>query len=113
MSMKFFKQFASPDGIYIKFRVQVFMLKETSEYLGRKTPQLPENYYWQYSCGCEHFQHEFPLDPTTLANWRKRLGPKGVGKGRKSTSFFAAISVRISTVSTAASTFAKCSPGLL
>jgi len=35
-----------------------------------------ENPYWQYFCGFEYFLHEFPLDPTTLVKWRKRVGPK-------------------------------------
>lgn len=39
-----------------------------------------ENPYWQYFCGFEFFQHEFPLDPTTLVKWRKRIGPKGMEK---------------------------------
>jgi len=42
--------------------------------------QFLENPYWQYVCGCEYFQHEFPLDPTTLVKWRKRIGPKGMEK---------------------------------
>ncbi len=33
-----------------------------------------ENPYWQNFCGFEYFQHEFPLDPTTLVKWRKRVG---------------------------------------
>ena len=39
-----------------------------------------ENPYWQYFCGYEHFQHEFPLEPTTLVKWRKRIGEEGVEK---------------------------------
>jgi len=39
-----------------------------------------ENPYWQYFCGCEYSQHEFPLDPTSLVKWRKRIGPKGMEK---------------------------------
>jgi IS5 family transposase len=39
-----------------------------------------ENPYWQYFCGFEYFQHKFPLDPTTLVKWRKRIGPKGMEK---------------------------------
>ncbi len=38
--------------------------------------RLLENPYWQYFCGFEYFQHDFPLDPTTLVKWRKRVGPK-------------------------------------
>lgn len=37
-----------------------------------------ENPYWQYFCGYEYFQHEFPLDPTSLVKWRKRIGPDGL-----------------------------------
>jgi IS5 family transposase len=33
-----------------------------------------ENPYWQYFCGFQYFQHEFPLDPTSLVKWRKRIG---------------------------------------
>jgi len=33
-----------------------------------------ENPYWQYFCGFEHFQHTFPLDPSSLSRWRKRIG---------------------------------------
>jgi len=39
-----------------------------------------ENPYWQYFCGFEYFQHEFPLDPTTLVKWRRRVGPRGLEK---------------------------------
>lgn len=35
-----------------------------------------ENPYWQYFCGYEYFQHEFPCDPTSLGKWRKRVGPE-------------------------------------
>ncbi len=42
--------------------------------------QFLENPYWQYFCGCEYFQHEFPLNPTSLVKWRKRIGPKGMEK---------------------------------
>lgn len=33
-----------------------------------------ENPYWQYFCGYEYFQHEFPLDPSLLVKWRQRVG---------------------------------------
>ena len=37
-----------------------------------------ENPYWQYFCGYEHFQHDFPLDPSSLVRWRKRIGEEGI-----------------------------------
>jgi len=36
-----------------------------------------ENPYWQYFCGFDFFQHEFPLDPTSLVKWRQRVGNGG------------------------------------
>jgi len=39
-----------------------------------------ENPYWQYFCGFEYFQHEFPLEPTSLVKWRQRIGEKGIEK---------------------------------
>ena len=39
-----------------------------------------ENPYWQYVCGYEFFQHRFPIDPSTMTRWRKRIGPEGMEK---------------------------------
>ena len=33
-----------------------------------------ENPYWQFFCGYEFLQHEFPLHPTSLVRWRERMG---------------------------------------
>jgi IS5 family transposase len=32
-----------------------------------------ENPYWQYFCGEQYMQHKFPIDPSSLSKWRKRL----------------------------------------
>lgn len=37
-----------------------------------------ENPYWQHFCGETHFQHEPPIDPSSLTRWRKRIGENGV-----------------------------------
>lgn len=37
-----------------------------------------ENSYWQWFCGEQYFQHKFPLDPSVLSKWRKRLGPEAL-----------------------------------
>lgn len=37
-----------------------------------------ENPYWQYFCGMQYFQHKPPIEASTLSNWRKRIGSKGV-----------------------------------
>jgi len=39
-----------------------------------------ENPYWQYFCGFEFFQHQLPIDPSTMTRWRKRIGPEGMEK---------------------------------
>ena len=44
-----------------------------------------ENPYWQYFCGYEYFQHEFPCDPSSLVKWRKRVGPEGMEQLLKET----------------------------
>jgi IS5 family transposase len=35
-----------------------------------------ENPYWQYFCGYQHMQHEFPIHPTSMVKWRGRVGSK-------------------------------------
>ncbi|HKI61097.1 MAG TPA: IS5 family transposase [Mariprofundaceae bacterium] len=37
-----------------------------------------ENPYWQYFCGETYFQHELPLNPSSLTRWRQRLGESGM-----------------------------------
>ena len=33
-----------------------------------------ENVYWQYFCGFEYMQHDFPIHPTSMTKWRQRAG---------------------------------------
>jgi len=40
--------------------------------------RLLENPYWQYFCGFKRFQHELPIDPSSITRWRKRLGPEKI-----------------------------------
>ena len=40
--------------------------------------QCVENPYWQYFCGAEYFEHKSPLDPSSMTNWRKRIGEPGI-----------------------------------
>jgi len=37
-----------------------------------------ERFIGQYFCGYEYFQHEFPIDPSNMSRWRKRVGKKGI-----------------------------------
>ena len=36
-----------------------------------------ENPYWQYLCGETYFQHEAPIDPSSLTRFRQRIGECG------------------------------------
>lgn len=37
-----------------------------------------ENPYWQLFCGETWFQHQPPIDPSSLTRWRKRIGEEGL-----------------------------------
>lgn len=37
--------------------------------------QFRQNPYWQYFCGLEFFEHELPLDRSSMTRWRNRIGP--------------------------------------
>ncbi len=39
-----------------------------------------ENPYWQFFCGFDYLQWEFPIDPSSLSKWRKRIGETGLLK---------------------------------
>lgn len=39
-----------------------------------------ENPYWQYFCGCDHLQWDYPIHPSSLSRWRFRLGEDGMKK---------------------------------
>jgi len=34
--------------------------------------------YYQHFCGCVHFEHQLPIDPSSLVRWRKRVGEEGL-----------------------------------
>jgi IS5 family transposase len=36
-----------------------------------------ENPYWQQFSGMSHFQHQMPINPSSMTRWRKRLGDAG------------------------------------
>ncbi len=37
-----------------------------------------ENPYWQLFCGETWFQHQPPIDPSSLTRWRQRIGAQGM-----------------------------------
>ena len=44
-----------------------------------------ENPYWQYLSGMKYFEHKVPIDPSSMSNWRKRIGIEGVEELLKET----------------------------
>ena len=68
-------------GKSIRLLVGLHYLKYTySESDESVVERFLENPYWQYFCGFEYFQHEFPIDPSSLTRWRKRIGAEGMEK---------------------------------
>src|SRR3989339_1980703 len=68
-------------GLPIRLMVGLHYLKYTyNESDESVVERFLENPYWQYFCGLEYFQHEFPLDPTSLVKWRNRIGDTGMEK---------------------------------
>jgi IS5 family transposase len=44
-----------------------------------------ENPYWQYFSGMKWFEHELPIDPSSMTRWRKRIGEAGAEELLKET----------------------------
>ncbi|MBW1676946.1 MAG: IS5 family transposase [Deltaproteobacteria bacterium] len=44
-----------------------------------------ENPYWQYFSGMKYFEHRFPIDPSSMTRWRKRIGQAGAEELLKET----------------------------
>ncbi len=42
--------------------------------------QWLENPYWQYFCGNEYFEHDFPIDASSMTRWRQRVSEAGMEK---------------------------------
>ena len=74
---EFGKLFPSPRGcpaIPTRLIVGLFFLKATHKVSDENIPnRWIENPYWQYFCGEQYMQHKFPIDPSSLSKWRKRL----------------------------------------
>lgn len=70
----------------IRLVAGIFMLQHMS---GLSDEQVMigwvQNPYWQYFCGYDYMQWTFPLDPSSLSRWRKRLGKEGLEKILKAT----------------------------
>lgn len=78
---QFAKYFPSPTGcpaIATRLIVGLMYLKHAFN-LSIETliERWIENPYWQHFCGEQYLRHEFPIDPTSMTRWRKRIGEEG------------------------------------
>ena len=68
-------------GNPIRLMVGLHYLKHTFNESDESVLQrFLENPYWQYFCGYQYFQHELPINSSSLTRFRKRLGPGGFEK---------------------------------
>jgi IS5 family transposase len=74
-----YAKFYCPDngapGLPTRLMVGLYYLKYTFNLSDEELlMRWIENPYWQYFCGEEYFQTEFPCDDTSLGVWRRRIG---------------------------------------
>ena len=68
-------------GLPIRLMVGLHYLKHAFDESDESVVErFVENPYWQYFCGFEYFQHQLPLDDTSLVKFRNRIGAKGMEK---------------------------------
>jgi len=68
-------------GIPIRTMAGLVLLQHTFKFSDEEVvARWIENPYWQFVCGEEFFQHRFPVNPSQLSRWRKRIGPEGCEK---------------------------------
>lgn len=78
---KFFESHTGNPAIPTRLIVGLFYLKHTFQLSDEElVARWVENPYWQYFCGEQYLQHEFPIDPSSMSRWRKRFKEKGCEK---------------------------------
>ena len=65
----------------IRLMVGLLLLKQLENLSDERVVEAwVQNPYYQAFCGMEHFQWQFPCDPSELVHFRKRIGEAGVEK---------------------------------
>ena len=65
-------------GISTRLMVSLHYLKYTHNLSDEEVVYgWVENPYWQYFSGMKCFEHEAPIDPSSMTRWRKRIGERG------------------------------------
>ena len=77
---KYYVNFGRP-AKPVRLMVSLLLLKQIYN-LGDETvvESWVQNPYWQYFSGYTMFQWKFPIEPTDLVHFRKRIGKKGIEK---------------------------------
>jgi len=71
---KLYDQDLGRPGIPTRLMVGLHYIKYAFNYSDEEVVStFLENPYWQYFCGQQYFVHDFPLDPSSMTRWRKRL----------------------------------------
>ena len=72
----------------VRLIIGLIMLQHTYNLSDKEVIYLwPENPYWQHFCGFDYLQWEKPIDPSSLAHWKKRLGDDLIEKILKEKDF--------------------------
>jgi IS5 family transposase len=72
---QFYCQDNGAPGLPTRLMVGLYYLKYTFNHSDEElVRRWLENPYWQYFCGEEYFQSDFPCDDTSLGVWRRRIG---------------------------------------
>lgn len=65
-------------GHRLRLMVGLQLLKHTSNLSDEEVVAVwVENPYWQHFCGEQYFRHDFPIDPSLMTGFRKRIGESG------------------------------------
>lgn len=73
-------------GVSTRLMISLHYLKYTHNLSDEDVVSLwVENPYWQYLSGMTHFEHELPINPSSMTRWRKRIGESGAEELLKET----------------------------
>ncbi|ACL03018.1 transposase IS4 family protein [Desulfatibacillum aliphaticivorans] len=73
-------------GVSTRLMVSLHYLKYTEDQSDEQVlKKWAENPYWQVLSGMKYFEHELPIDPSSMTRWRKRVGEAGAEELLKET----------------------------
>lgn len=77
---------AGRPGIETRMMVSLHYLKYLEDLSDEETVQRwVENPYWQYFSGRQYFEHELPIESSSMTRWRRRIGEAGAEELLKQT----------------------------